>query len=88
MNRISRTREIEGIVTVLKILVSEVQSRPCPPVIAHRPTARDTHAIVVLDEAQVVEVGHHADLLTRGGFYAHLVARQLAAGAGAVLSGP
>jgi ABC-type multidrug transport system fused ATPase/permease subunit len=51
-------------------------------VIAHRlSTVRDAEAIVVLDEGKVVEVGSHAALLARGGLYAHLVARQLAAGA-------
>ncbi len=51
-------------------------------VIAHRlSTVRDADAIVVLDEGKVVEIGPHAALLARGGLYAHLVARQLAAGA-------
>ncbi|HEU4371481.1 MAG TPA: ABC transporter ATP-binding protein [Methylomirabilota bacterium] len=51
-------------------------------VIAHRlSTVRDADAIVVFDEGRVVEVGGHATLLARGGLYAHLVARQLAAGA-------
>ncbi|PYM26580.1 MAG: thiol reductant ABC exporter subunit CydC [Candidatus Rokuibacteriota bacterium] len=51
-------------------------------VIAHRlSTVRDADAIVVLDEGKVMEVGPHAALLARGGLYAHLVARQLAAGA-------
>jgi ATP-binding cassette subfamily C protein CydCD len=51
-------------------------------VIAHRlSTVRDADAIVVLDEGKVVEIGSHAALLARGGLYAHLVARQLAAGA-------
>jgi ATP-binding cassette subfamily B protein len=50
-------------------------------VIAHRlSTVRDADAIVVLDEGRVVEVGPHAALLARGGLYAHLVARQVAAG--------
>jgi ATP-binding cassette subfamily C protein CydCD len=51
-------------------------------VIAHRlSTVRDADAIVVFHEGRVVEVGRHAELLARGGLYAHLVARQLAAGA-------
>ena len=51
-------------------------------VIAHRlSTIRDADAIVVLDEGRLVEAGTHAALLARGGLYAHLVARQLAAGA-------
>jgi ATP-binding cassette subfamily B protein len=52
-------------------------------VIAHRlSTVRDADAIVVLDQGRVVEVGRHEALLAAGGLYAHLVARQLAAGAG------
>jgi len=35
----------------------------------------------VFDEGRVAEVGGHATLLARGGLYAHLVSRQLAAGA-------
>ena len=51
-------------------------------VIAHRlSTVRDADAIVVLDEGRVVEIGSHAGLLARRGLYAHLVARQMAAGA-------
>jgi ATP-binding cassette subfamily C protein CydCD len=50
-------------------------------VIAHRlSTVRDADAIVVLEQGRVVEVGAHGDLLARGGLYAHLVGRQLAAG--------
>jgi ATP-binding cassette subfamily B protein len=50
-------------------------------VIAHRlSTVREADAIVVLDAGQAVETGRHRDLLAGGGLYAHLVARQLAAG--------
>jgi ATP-binding cassette, subfamily B, bacterial len=51
-------------------------------VIAHRlSTVRDADAILVFDQGRVVETGTHEVLLARGGLYAHLVARQLAAGA-------
>jgi ATP-binding cassette subfamily C protein CydCD len=51
-------------------------------VIAHRlSTVRDADAIVVFHEGRVVESGRHPELLARGGLYAHLVARQLAAAA-------
>jgi ATP-binding cassette subfamily C protein CydCD len=49
-------------------------------VIAHRlSTVRDADQIVVLDGGRVAEIGHHTALLERGGLYAHLVSRQLAA---------
>src|SRR5262249_10594244 len=49
-------------------------------VIAHRlSTVRDADLIVVLDEGRVAESGTHSSLLVRGGLYARLVSRQLAA---------
>jgi ATP-binding cassette subfamily C protein CydCD len=49
-------------------------------VIAHRlSTVRDADLIVVLAEGRVAETGTHTTLLARGGLYAQLVSRQLAA---------
>jgi ATP-binding cassette subfamily C protein CydCD len=49
-------------------------------VIAHRlSTVRDADQIVVLDEGRVAEIGTHSALLMKGGLYARLVSRQLAA---------
>ncbi len=46
-------------------------------VIAHRlSTVRDADRIVVIKEGEIGEVGSHAELLERGGYYASLVARQ------------
>jgi ABC-type multidrug transport system fused ATPase/permease subunit len=49
-------------------------------VIAHRlSTVRDADLIVVLDEGRAAETGTHSSLLARGGLYARLISRQLAA---------
>jgi ATP-binding cassette subfamily B protein len=46
-------------------------------VIAHRlSTVRDADRIVVIKDGEIGEVGTHAELLARGGYYASLVARQ------------
>ena len=41
--------------------------------------AKDVGALLVLEEGRVAETGSHAALLARGGLYAQLVSRQLAA---------
>jgi ATP-binding cassette subfamily B protein len=49
-------------------------------VIAHRlSTIRDADVILVVEHGQIVEQGHHADLLERGGAYAKLYNAQFAA---------
>jgi len=49
-------------------------------IIAHRlSTVRRADEIIVLDAGRLVEAGPHAALLARGGLYARLVSRQLAA---------
>jgi ATP-binding cassette subfamily B protein len=49
-------------------------------VIAHRlATVLEADRIIVMDEGRVVEEGDHAELLARGGLYAHLARLQFAA---------
>ena len=51
-------------------------------VIAHRlSTVRDADTIVALDAGRVVESGRHAELLAKGGLYAHLIQRQISGAA-------
>ena len=52
-------------------------------VIAHRlSTVRSADRIIVLEDGAIAETGTHAQLLSRGGLYAHLVSRQLAGALG------
>jgi ATP-binding cassette subfamily B protein len=51
-------------------------------VIAHRlSTIRDADVILVVEKGQIVEQGHHADLVARGGAYARLYNAQFTAAA-------
>ncbi len=62
--------------------LSELMVARTTVVIAHRlSTVRDADQIVVMDGGRVCEVGTHASLLAKGGLYAALVSRQLAASA-------
>jgi ABC-type multidrug transport system fused ATPase/permease subunit len=60
--------------------LAELKEGRTTVVIAHRlSTVRDADLIVVMERGKVVEQGTHAELLVRGGLYARLVSRQLAA---------
>jgi ABC-type bacteriocin/lantibiotic exporter with double-glycine peptidase domain len=50
-------------------------------IIAHRlSTIHNADLILVLDQGTIIERGTHAELLSRQGFYAHLIESQLAGG--------
>jgi ATP-binding cassette subfamily B protein len=59
--------------------LSRLMQRCTVFVIAHRlSTVRDAHRILVLEGGGVLEEGSHAELLARGGRYAHFYSRQFA----------
>jgi ATP-binding cassette subfamily C protein CydCD len=64
----------------VRLALTRLQAGRTTIVIAHRlSTVRDADLIMVLDRGRVAETGTHASLLSRGGAYAQLVARQVAA---------
>lgn len=57
----------------IQLAMRSIQGTRTTIIIAHRlSTVRDADKIVVLDQGQIVEVGSHAELLTRGGIYRRL----------------
>jgi ATP-binding cassette subfamily B protein len=51
-------------------------------VIAHRlATVLEADRIIVMEAGQVIEAGRHAELMARGGLYAHLASLQFGAAA-------
>jgi ATP-binding cassette, subfamily B, multidrug efflux pump len=62
--------------------MAKLRSQRTSFVIAHRlSTIRDADVILVVEAGRIVEQGHHADLLARGGAYANLYNAQFAAAA-------
>ena len=52
-------------------------------VIAHRlSTVKNANRVCVIDRGQIVEMGTHQELITKGGFYKKLIERQLLQGNG------
>ncbi|MDX1556509.1 MAG: lipid A export permease/ATP-binding protein MsbA, partial [Xanthomonadales bacterium] len=64
---------------VIQEALSEVMKRRTTLVIAHRlSTIENADQVVVLDRGRVVEVGAHAELISKGGAYAALYQSELA----------
>ncbi|KAJ1454402.1 P-loop containing nucleoside triphosphate hydrolase protein [Pelagophyceae sp. CCMP2097] len=64
------------------------QSKCTVVLVAHRlSTVRNADNIAVMSAGRIVELGSHRDLVERGGIYATLVKRQLAAAANALTEG-
>jgi ATP-binding cassette subfamily B protein len=63
--------------TIMENLGRVFPGRTCV-IIAHRlSTVKNADQIIVLDQGRIVEVGNHADLASRGGYYYNLVRNQL-----------
>ena len=64
----------------VRAALRELMSERTTIVIAHRlSTIREADLIVVMADGRIAECGTHYALLAKGGLYAHLVSRQIAA---------